>query len=246
LYSWLNCVDGFEIFQYNSFEQICINFVNEKLQQIFIELTLKAEQEEYAQEGIPWKDIPYNNNKPLCDLIENKPGLLSICDDCCHTAKSDEMFVSDLRGFFSGNQYIACGNRDFTIRHYAGDVRYQSENFLTKNKDTLFDDLILVIQSSPLAFVRDHGWASLEVQEGQKKRPITVGAQFNQQVNLLMKALKACVPHYIRCIKPNNEKTPNNFDRDNVARQVRYLGLLENVRVRRAGEKYNHCFCFVS
>lgn len=151
-----------------------INFVNEKLQQIFIELTLKAEQDEYAAEGIPWKDIPYTNNKPLCDLIENKPGLLSICDDCCNTAKTDQMFVSDLKGYFSSNNNIQCGQNDFSVRHYgqssrapgcrgasessrktsgrggslltnlvqlllfvrllppAGDVRYQSDNFLTK------------------------------------------------------------------------------------------------------------------
>ena len=93
--------------------------MNEKLQQIFIELTLKAEQEEYLAEGIPWKDIPYNNNLPLCQLIENKPGLLTICDDCCHTAKSDQMFVNDLKSFFSGNPYIHCGSNDFSIRHYA-------------------------------------------------------------------------------------------------------------------------------
>lgn len=82
---------GFEIFKFNSFEQLCINFVNEKLQQIFIELTLKAEQQEYHDEGIPWKDIAYYNNKPVCDLIENNPGILSICDDCCASSKNDSV-----------------------------------------------------------------------------------------------------------------------------------------------------------
>ena len=190
---------------------------------IFIELTLKAEQEEYAAEGIPWRDISYNDNKPLCELIENKPGLLSICDDCCNTAKTDLMFVNDLKSYFSGNVNIQCGQADFSVRHYAGDVRYVSDNFLTKNKgqskqataaaegvarlrlaaaiffffafcihshpfshafsvlhpasarppraDTLFDDLIVVMQSSPAQFVRDHGWAAIEVTEGQKKKP---------------------------------------------------------------------------
>lgn len=97
-------------------------------------MTLKAEQEEYATEGIPWRDIPFQNNKPLCDLIENKPGLLSICDDCCNTAKTDLMFVNDLKSYFSGNVNIQCGQADFSVRHYAGDVRYMSDNFLTKNK----------------------------------------------------------------------------------------------------------------
>lgn len=226
---------GFEIFQSNSFEQLCINFVNEKLQQIFIELTLKAEQEEYGAEGIPWKDIPYTNNKPLCDLIEGKPGLLSICDDCCNTSKTDAMFVNDLKSFFGSSPHIHCGSNDFSVRHYAGDVRYDSSGFLTKNKDTLFDDLIVVMQSSPCNFIRDHGWSALEVSDAQKKKPPTVGAVFKTQVEALMKALKACVPHYIRCIKPNHQKTPNNFDKEYIGRQVRYLGLLENVRVRRAG-----------
>lgn len=142
----------------NSFEQLCINFVNESLHQVFIELTLKAEQEEYLAEGIPWKvraakrqtqtqlmpalcvkthstpflllsriaclqDIPYQNNRPLVDLISNKPGLLSIADDCCNTAKTDAMFVNDLKSYFSSNRYIQCGSSDFTIKHYAGDKR---------------------------------------------------------------------------------------------------------------------------
>lgn len=110
------------------------------------------------------------NNKPLCDLIENKPGLLSICDDCCATAKTDQNFVMDLKGYFSGNVNIQCGQSDFSVRHYAGDVRYQSENFLTKNKDTLFDDLICVMQSSPMQFVRDHGWSQIEVSEGERSQ----------------------------------------------------------------------------
>jgi len=233
---------GFEIFQSNSFEQLCINFVNESLQQIFIELTLKAEQDEYAAEGIPWRDIPFHNNKPLCDLIEGKPGLLSICDDCCNTAKTDAMFVNDLKAFFSGNNNIRCGSNDFTIRHYAGSVRYAADGFMTKNKDTLFDDLIQVMQASPLQFVKDHGWADIPISEGQKKRPPTVGAIFRSQVNDLVKALKSCQPHYIRCIKPNHTKKPNEFDRDNVTRQVKYLGLLENVRVRRAGYAHRSTF----
>lgn len=233
---------GFEIFQNNSFEQLCINFVNERLQQIFIELTLKAEQEEYKAEGIPWKDIQYYNNKPICDLIENKPGILSICDDCCNTAKTDQMFMQDIRGFFSGNQSLMVGNDNFTIQHYAGSVRYAADGFLTKNKDLLFDDLTLTMQASPHQFVKDHGWFDIKVADGQKKRPVTVGFQFKQQVQLLMGALMACVPHYIRCIKPNMEKTPNNFDFKNTQRQVQYLGLLENVRVRRAGYAHRSHF----
>jgi len=94
---------GFEILQNNSFEQLCINYVNERLQQIFIELTLKAEQEEYQAEGIPWRDIPYFDNKPIADLLEAKPGLMSILDDCCNTNKNDQKFVEDLSSFLGSN-----------------------------------------------------------------------------------------------------------------------------------------------
>jgi myosin-1 len=233
---------GFEIFEYNSFEQLCINYVNEQLQQIFIELTLKAEQEEYTAEGIPWTPIKYYNNKPVCDLISGKPGVLSICDDCCNTAKTDMMFCQDLQSLFGGSNILHVNSADFTVRHYAGDVRYEATAFLIKNKDTLFDDLKIAIKASPCKFVKDHGWADMKIVEGQKQRPVTVGFQFRQQVTALMTALKACVPHYIRCIKPNMEKTPNNFNSKNTKRQVQYLGLLENVRVRRAGYAYRSEF----
>lgn len=226
---------GFEIFQYNSFEQLCINYVNERLQQIFIQLTLKAEQEEYNREGIPWKDIPYTDNKPLCDIVEGKPGVLAICDDCCKTSKSDQMFIQDLGKFFGGNKYIHSGSVDFTIKHYAGSVRYESEGFLTKNKDTLFDDLVLCIQGSGAPFATFMGWEKLKVSSGQKKAPPTVGRQFKSQVKKLMDKLMSCTPHYIRCIKPNNTKKPNDFDSKNTKRQVKYLGLKENIRVKKAG-----------
>lgn len=233
---------GFEIFQYNSFEQLCINFVNEKLQQIFIELTLKAEQEEYVSEGIPWKDIKYYNNKPVCDLIELKPGVLSVCDDACASSKSDQQFLQDMERFFGERKEFKSGTKDFVIQHYAGNVRYEADGFLTKNKDTLFDDLTMVMQSSPLPFVRMTGWMDIKIEDGQKKRPITVGTQFKQQVGALMTALRACTPHYIRCIKPNHQKTPQTWDNNNIKRQVKYLGLLENVNVRRAGYAHRSSF----
>lgn len=226
---------GFEIFQHNSFEQLCINFVNERLQQIFIDLTLKSEQEEYRREGIAWKEIKFFNNKPVCELIENRPGVLSVCDDACHTSKTDAMFVNDISNQFSSHKFIQCGSRDFTITHYAGVVRYEIDGFLEKNKDSLVDDIVELLQSSSSRFVSSHGWMDMVVSRGQKRRPPTVGKTFNRQVHALMGALSACTPHYIRCIKPNTTKKPNDFDSNYTKYQVRYLGLLENIRVRRAG-----------
>jgi len=128
------------------------------------------------------------------------------------------------------------------IQHYAGNVRYEADGFLTKNKDTLFDDLVVVLQQSSLPFVRMTGWHEIKIEDGQKKRPITVGTQFKQQVTALMTALRACTPHYIRCIKPNHSKKPNEWDNANIKRQVKYLGLLENVNVRRAGYAHRSAF----
>jgi myosin-1 len=231
---------GFEIFQNNGFEQICINFVNEKLQQIFIELTLKAEQDEYKAEGIPWKEIKYVNNKPICDFIEKKPGLLATCDDCCATNKTDDQFMASLTDQFGDSKYLECRNGQcFTIKHFAGDVTYQKDGFLEKNTDTLFEDLVVAMQSSSALFVQDMGWAAMEVKQNEtKKRPVTVGSSFRKQVGGLMKSLRSCKPHYIRCIKPNAVKKPKIYEMKTCTRQVKYLGLLENVRVRRAGYAY--------
>mmetsp|Transcript_4423 Transcript_4423/g.6614 ORF Transcript_4423/g.6614 Transcript_4423/m.6614 type:complete len:1127 (-) Transcript_4423:97-3477(-) len=235
---------GFEIFGFNSFEQLCINFVNERLQQIFIELTLKAEQEEYEAEGIPWKQIKYYDNKPICDLIGGKPGLLSLLDDAVNTGKTDTMWLGDIRNSFRGKkgQAVQVSSDVFTIRHFAGDVTYQAEGFGVKNKDTLFSDMVAVMQTSEEPFVKQQGWMDIKVAKGQKKRPPTVGKQFRVQVTKLMKALHQCTPHYIRCIKPNAQKRPNTFDLKEVRRQVKYLGLLENVKVRRAGYAFREKF----
>ncbi|CEP00171.1 hypothetical protein PBRA_007905 [Plasmodiophora brassicae] len=227
---------GFEIFKANSFEQLCINFVNERLQQVFIEQTLRAEQDEYRQEGIPWQDVQYYNNKPCCDLIEAKPGVFSILDDACNTSKGDAGFLSDLTSFFGGNAFLRGGTgHSFVIAHYAGDVQYAIQGFTLKNKDTLFDDLIQCLQRSTAPFVVDHGWDQIEVQRGQKKKPPTVGMLFKGQVTELMGELATCTPHYCRCIKPNETKRARDFDVQYTQNQVQYLGLVENIRVRQAG-----------
>eukprot|EP01083_Nonionella_stella_P059579 155894_1 len=219
---------GFEIFEANGFEQLCINFVNERLQQIFIELTIKQEQEEYVAEGIPWEDIDYFNNKPCCDLIELKPGVFSILDDCCNTAKTDIMFCNDLSNFFSGNEFFFSASDSFTIRHYAADVSYFAPGFTEKNKDTLFDDLVEMIQSSRASFAQLMGWHDREILVGQKKRPPTVGRIFKQQVGQLMDSLSACYPHCIRCVKLNCTKKPRDFEDTYIGHQLQYLGLGEH------------------
>ena len=153
---------GFEIFDYNGFEQFCINFVNEKLQQIFIELTLKSEQEEYVAEGIQWTPIEYFNNKVVCDLIESKrpPGIMCQLDDICaqihgQSEGVDQRFLTKLNQQFSQHEHYAKGAESFLIKHYAGDVMYQIDGFCDRNRDVLYPDLIQLIQGSSSGFLRN-------------------------------------------------------------------------------------------
>eukprot|EP01132_Coremiostelium_polycephalum_P007665 gene7665-9430_t len=237
---------GFEIFDKNGFEQMVINYVNERLQQIFIELTLKTEQEEYFNEGIQWEQIDYFNNKICCDLIEAKkpPGILTLLDDVCNFPKGDdEKFLQRINEAFAGHahyQSAAQASSNFTIKHYAGDVEYSSQGFVDKNKDLLFNDLIDLAASSsskliPQLFPEIHS-------EKDKKKPTTAGFKIKESIGALVKALSACTPHYIRCIKPNGNKRANDFDTSLVMHQIKYLGLLENVRIRRAGYAYRQTY----
>ncbi|GCB69136.1 unconventional myosin-Ie isoform X1 [Scyliorhinus torazame] len=239
---------GFEIFQKNGFEQFCINFVNEKLQQIFIELTLKAEQEEYVQEGIKWTVIDYFNNKVVCDLIENKlnpPGILSILDDVCATMHAtgegaDQTLLQKLQMQIGTHEHFNSWNQGFIIHHYAGKVSYNVEGFCERNRDVLFTDLIELMQSSELPFIRTLFPESLHAEK--KGRPTTAGSKIKKQANDLVGTLMKCTPHYIRCIKPNETKKPRDWEESRVKHQVEYLGLKENIRVRRAGYAYRRVF----
>ncbi|XP_056463319.1 unconventional myosin-Ie isoform X1 [Gadus chalcogrammus] len=239
---------GFEIFQKNGFEQFCINFVNEKLQQIFIELTLKAEQEEYVQEGIKWTAIEYFNNKIVCDLIESKlnpPGILSILDDVCATMHAvgegaDQTMLQKLRVAINSHEHFNSWNQGFIIHHYAGKVSYDAEGFCERNRDVLFSDLIELMQSSEISFIRGLFQENLNAEK--KGRPTTAGSKIKKQANDLVSTLMKCTPHYIRCIKPNETKKPRDWEESRVKHQVEYLGLKENIRVRRAGYAYRRVF----
>lgn len=239
---------GFEIFQRNGFEQFCINFVNEKLQQIFIELTLKAEQEEYVQEGIKWTPIEYFNNKIVCDLIENKlnpPGIMSVLDDVCATMHAkgegaDGTLLQKLQAAVGTHEHFNSWNSGFVIHHYAGKVSYDINGFCERNRDVLFPDLIELMQSSDYGFIRSLFPENLNTDK--KGRPTTASSKIKKQANDLVNTLMKCTPHYIRCIKPNETKRPKDWEESRVKHQVEYLGLRENIRVRRAGFAYRRVF----
>ncbi|KAI9202468.1 P-loop containing nucleoside triphosphate hydrolase protein [Polychytrium aggregatum] len=238
---------GFEIFEKNGFEQFCINYVNERLQQIFIELTLKSEQEEYMREGIQWTPIEYFNNKVVVDLIESKrpPGVMAILDDVCFTMHAvaegaDQTFVQKLDGAVSQNRHYQGMQQHFVIKHYAGDVTYDCAGFTEANKDTLFKDLVQLMKSTNKPFIRN--LFPEEYEDNDRKRPTTVSFKIRNQCQELVETLMKCTPSYVRCIKPNETKRSHDWDARRVEHQVRYLNLKENIKVRRAGFCYRNTF----
>ncbi|TPX22183.1 class II myosin [Coccidioides immitis] len=237
---------GFEIFERNSFEQLCINYVNEKLQQIFIQLTLKTEQEEYAREQIKWTPIKYFDNKVVCQLIEDKrpPGVFAALNDACATAHADsgaadQTFVGRLN-FLSQNPNFESRQGQFIVKHYAGDVAYAVEGMTDKNKDQLLKDLLNLVNSSTNSFL--HTLFPNRVNQDDKRRPPTAGDKIKASANDLVTTLAKAQPSYIRTIKPNDNKSPSEYNVANVIHQIKYLGLQENVRIRRAGFAYRQTF----
>lgn len=236
---------GFEIFEKNSFEQLCINYVNEKLQQIFIQLTLKAEQEEYAREKIQWTPIKYFDNKVVCDLIEQvRPvGIFSSLKDATKTAHADpaacdRTFMQSLSGM--SNPHLTPRQGSFIIKHYAGDVSYTVEGITDKNKDQLLKGVQNLFQQSSNKFV--HTLFPQQVDQDNRKQPPTAGDRIRTSANALVDTLMKCQPSYIRTIKPNENKSPSEYNVPNVLHQIKYLGLQENVRIRRAGFAYRQSF----
>ncbi|XP_041120568.1 unconventional myosin-Ib-like isoform X2 [Polyodon spathula] len=252
---------GFEIFEENSFEQFIINYCNEKLQQIFIELTLKEEQEEYIREDIEWTHIEYFNNSVICDLIENNTnGIMAMLDEECLRpgTVTDSTFLEKLNQICADHQHFesrmsksskflndhSLPHNCFRIQHYAGKVLYHVDGFVDKNNDLLYRDLSQAMWKANHSLIKslfpDGNPAKINL-----KRPPTAGSQFKASVATLMKNLQTKNPNYIRCIKPNDQKASHIFTDSLVCHQVRYLGLMENVRVRRAGyafrQPYDAC-----
>ncbi|CAE6338846.1 unnamed protein product [Rhizoctonia solani] len=237
---------GFEIFQNNSFEQLCINYVNEKLQQIFIELTLKTEQEEYVREQIKWTPIEYFNNKIVCDLIEERrpPGIFAALNDATATAHADpaaadNSFIQRSAGLASNPHFESRGGQ-FLVKHYAGDVMYTVAGMTDKNKDALVKDLTDLIIGSGNAFLQ--ALFPDRPDPNSKKRPPSAGDKIKASAGALVENLMRSQPAYIRTIKPNQNRSATEYDNKAILHQIKYLGLQENIRVRRAGFAYRNTF----
>ncbi|XP_013181332.1 PREDICTED: myosin-VIIa-like [Papilio xuthus] len=231
---------GFENFLSNSFEQLCINYANENLQQFFVRHIFKIEQEQYQKEGIIWTNINYVDNQMNLDMIGLKPmNLLSLIDEESRFPKgTDITLLSKLHNNHSNNtSYVtpkSTHEHRFGVRHYAGDVYYEVKGFLDKNRDMLTSDVKEMILDSKNEFLKSLFPLESVSQSGSRKT-VSLSYQFKTSLDALMKTLYACHPFFVRCIKPNEHKKPRLFDRALCVRQLRYAGLMETAKIRQAG-----------
>ncbi|KAF8696218.1 hypothetical protein HU200_037117 [Digitaria exilis] len=229
---------GFESFKTNSFEQLCINFTNEKLQQHFNQNVFKMEQEEYTREQINWSYIEFVDNQDVLDLIEKKPGgIIALLDEACMFPKSTHETLSQkLYEKFKNHKRFTkpkLSRTAFTIQHYAGDVTYQSDQFLDKNKDYVVAEHQELLNASKCSFVS--GLFPPATEENTKSSKSSIATRFKMQLHELMETLSSTEPHYIRCIKPNSVLKPAIFENTNVLQQLRCSGVLEAIRISCAG-----------
>ncbi|KAF0924298.1 hypothetical protein E2562_009998 [Oryza meyeriana var. granulata] len=229
---------GFESFKTNSFEQLCINFTNEKLQQHFNQNVFKMEQEEYNQEHINWSYIEFVDNQDVLDLIEKKPGgIVALLDEACMFPKcTHESFSQKLYEKFRNHKRFSkpkLSRTAFTIQHYAGEVTYQSDHFLDKNRDYVVVEHQELLNASKCSFVS--GLFPSVLEENTKSSKSSIATRFKGQLHELMETLSSTEPHYIRCIKPNNLLKPATFENTNVLHQLRCSGVLEAIRISCAG-----------
>ncbi|KAH9785069.1 Myosin-6 [Citrus sinensis] len=230
---------GFESFKTNSFEQFCINLTNEKLQQHFNQHVFKMEQEEYSKEEINWSYIEFVDNQDILDLIEKKPGgIIALLDEACMFPRSThETFAQKLYQTFKNHKRFSkpkLARSDFTICHYAGDVTYQTELFLDKNKDYVVAEHQALLSASKCSFVSSL-FLPLAEESSKTSKFSSIGSRFKQQLQQLLETLSSSEPHYIRCVKPNNLLKPAIFENKNVLQQLRCGGVMEAIRISCAG-----------
>ncbi|XP_030590764.1 myosin-11-like isoform X2 [Archocentrus centrarchus] len=262
--SFLGILDiaGFEIFEDNSFEQLCINYTNERLQQLFNHTMFILEQEEYKREGIEWNFIDFGLDlQPCIELIErpnNPPGILALLDEECWFPKAtDVSFVEKLLNTHTGHVKFSKPKQHkdklmFSVLHYAGKVDYNAANWLTKNMDPLNDNVTALLNNSSSTFVQDL-WKDVDRVVGletmtkmsessvpsstKSKKGMfrTVGQLYKESLGKLMTTLHNTQPNFVRCIIPNHEKRSGKMDSHLVLEQLRCNGVLEGIRICRQG-----------
>ncbi|XP_013925501.1 PREDICTED: unconventional myosin-XIX [Thamnophis sirtalis] len=243
-------VYGFESFAVNHLEQLCINYANEKLQQHFVGHFLKAQQEEYAEEGLEWSFVNYQDNQTCLDAIEGNPvSIFSLLNEACRLnwTSNAAQFQSRIEMALSKN---ACVSREkfrkepnFIVSHYAGSVCYRIESMVEKNKDPVPPELVLLLQQSQDTLLQKlfpveetHSKPDENDTKAQAKPAlVTVVSKFKGSLEQLMEILHSTTPHYIRCIKPNADCKAAVFRKEEVLQQLEACGIVETVNISAAG-----------
>ncbi|KAL7044735.1 hypothetical protein ACKWTF_002035 [Chironomus riparius] len=237
---------GFENFGSNSFEQLCINYANENLQQFFVKYIFKLEQEEYTNEGIDWQNIEFIDNQEILDMIGLKPmNIMALINEETIFPKGSESTLVAKLHTTHGTKTIYVkpkyeDSSEFGIQHYAGNVFYNSNGFLEKNRDSFNYDLKELIMKTSNKFLLS--LFSADDALDTSKKSITLSLQFRNSLEALMKTLLACDPSFVRCIKPNELQRPNILDKPLCVRQLRYSGMMETAKIRKAGFAIRHTY----
>jgi myosin V len=243
---------GFEHFEKNSFEQFCINYANEKLQQKFVQDVLKTVQIEYEEENISWSHIQFADNQDVLNLIEGRLGVISFLNEESLLATgTDAAFASKLGAVMENNPLLEIPRLNkcaFTIYHYAGKVTYDASGFLDKHRDAILPDIKQCMSTSMLTILSKTfeadatpisastgipRIASRKKMQAQPKRS-TVGSQFKESLGQLMEKIHLTEVHYVRCLKPNPTKSANAFAHGEIVNQLRCAGVIEAIRVSRS------------
>ncbi|KAJ8576758.1 hypothetical protein ON010_g2452 [Phytophthora cinnamomi] len=240
---------GFEDFVHNGFEQFCINYANEKLQQKFTTDVFKTVEDEYIREGLQWDHIQYQDNQGIVEVIEGKLGIIALMNDHLRQPRdTEEALVNKIRTNHQTKKdgkvnesidFPKVKRTQFIINHYAGSVTYETVGFMEKHRDTLQKDLLDLIQLSSLPLLPELFVDSEIVTEGGsgrgKKAPKSLGSQFKTSLAQLMENIRTTNTHYVRCIKPNSNKSPTEFNKRMIVEQLRSAGVIEAIRITRSG-----------
>jgi myosin heavy subunit len=233
----INILDifGFEVFKNNSLEQLCINYTNETLQNLFNDYIFEKEQKLYIDEGLDCDNISFKNNDETLYLIQGNNGIFSYINEISSYIKGNDKQITE-KIYNNNSEYIICKNLQkvkdlFSINHYAGIVEYSTTDFISKNKNMLSDDLIEFVNNQKLFFMNP-------IKKTKKK----ILQKFQKELNELRKYIETTDLHFIRCIKPNDQNIPNNLNQERVLEQLKYNGVIEAIRVARSGYpiRFNH------
>ena len=231
---------GFEKFDFNTFEQFCINFANEALQAHYNSYTFKRDKKECEVEGIDVSEISFRDNQPCLDMIQGtKSGILKLLDDqCLFPSATDQKFFDMVVQAYKTHEFFGYQplfKEDFIVKHYAGEVKYNIRDWLEKNKDVLRDDIIDVLSQSKVEFIAKTICPEKKDFTKKDKKPSTVTGSFKKQLVDLLDLINSTTPHWIRTIKPHPAKKAGMWSNSEVMKQLSSSGVLETIRIRREG-----------